>query len=120
MSDLVAPEPEHCPGTQSQDAGKASACEGCPNQQICASGTPQAPDPDIELIAEKLKNVKHKLLILSGKGGVGKSTLTAMLARALALDTEVNVGVLDIDLCGPSAPRIFGVLNEQVRLESLI
>jgi len=114
MSDLVAPEPEHCPGTQSQDAGKASACEGCPNQQICASGTPQAPDPDIELIAEKLKNVKHKLLILSGKGGVGKSTLTAMLARALALDTEVNVGVLDIDLCGPSAPRIFGVLNEQV------
>ena len=120
MSDLVAPEPEHCPGTQSQDAGKASACEGCPNQQICASGTPQAPDPDIELIAEKLKNVKHKLLILSGKGGVGKSTLTAMLARALALDTEVNVGVLDIDLCGPSAPRIFGVLNEQVSLECLI
>jgi len=113
-SDLVAPEPEHCPGTQSQDAGKASACDGCPNQQICASGTPQAPDPDIDLIADKLKNVKHKILILSGKGGVGKSTLTAMLARALAVDPDVNVGVLDIDLCGPSAPRIFGVLNEQV------
>ena len=82
--------------------------------QICASGTPQAPDPDIDLIADKLKNVKHKILILSGKGGVGKSTLTAMLARALAVDPDVNVGVLDIDLCGPSAPRIFGVLNEQV------
>lgn len=117
QENLVAPEPEHCPGTQSQDAGKASACEGCPNQQICASGVPQAPDPDIQTIAEKLKSVKHKILILSGKGGVGKSTLTAMLARALAVDSDVNVGVLDIDLCGPSAPRIFGVLNEQVSTE---
>ena len=40
MSELVAPEPEHCPGTQSEDAGKASACDGCPNQKICASSTP--------------------------------------------------------------------------------
>lgn len=30
--------PEHCPGTQSEDAGKSSACAGCPNQQICSSG----------------------------------------------------------------------------------
>ena len=113
---VLAPQPEHCPGTQSDDAGKASACEGCPNQQICASGAPQEPDPDIALIAEKLKNVKHKVLVLSGKGGVGKSTLTAMLSRALAVDPDMNVGVLDIDLCGPSAPRVFGVLNEQVTL----
>lgn len=114
-SDLVAPEPEHCPGTQSDDAGKASACQGCPNQQICASSQPKAPDPDIEVIARRLANVKHKILILSGKGGVGKSTLTSMLSRALAASSEnINVGVLDIDLCGPSAPRIFGVLNEQV------
>ena len=39
-SELVAPEPEHCPGTGSEDAGQASACEGCPNQKICASSTP--------------------------------------------------------------------------------
>ena len=114
MSELVAPEPEHCPGTQSEDAGKASACDGCPNKQICASSTPKAPDPDIQVIADRLKNVKRKILILSGKGGVGKSTLTAMLARALAnSDENINVGVLDIDLCGPSCPRVFGVANEQ-------
>ena len=78
---------------------------------------PKAPDPDIVLIAEKLKNVKHKILILSGKGGVGKSTLTAMLARGLAAsDENLNIGVLDIDLCGPSAPRVFGVVDEQVRM----
>ena len=34
-----------CPGTQSDDAGKSSACAGCPNQQICAEGLPKAPDP---------------------------------------------------------------------------
>ena len=38
---LVSPEPEHCPGTQSQDAGKADACQGCPNQKICASSVPK-------------------------------------------------------------------------------
>lgn len=34
-----------CPGTESEDAGKASACEGCPNQNICASSKPKGPDP---------------------------------------------------------------------------
>ncbi|VFQ97541.1 unnamed protein product [Cuscuta campestris] len=36
--------PEHCPGTQSEDAGKSDACQGCPNQQICATA-PKGPDP---------------------------------------------------------------------------
>ena len=72
MSNLVAPEPEHCPGTQSEEAGKASACQGCPNQTICAESVPKGPDPDIAVIAERLSNVKHKFLVLSGKGGVGK------------------------------------------------
>ena len=34
-----------CPGTQSTTAGKTSACQGCPNQKICASGKPSEPDP---------------------------------------------------------------------------
>ena len=34
-----------CPGTESEDAGKADACQGCPNQTICASAQPQPPDP---------------------------------------------------------------------------
>lgn len=59
--------------------------------------------------------MKNKILILSGKGGVGKSTVTTLLSRALAAqDSEKNVGVLDIDICGPSQPRLLGVLNEQV------
>lgn len=110
----MKPAPEHCPGTQSDSAGKADACQGCPNQNICASAQPKAPDPDIDVIADRLSGVKRKILVLSGKGGVGKSTVTSMLARSLASDESVNVGVLDIDLCGPSLPRTLGVEGEQV------
>jgi len=58
--------------------------------------------------------IKHKILVLSGKGGVGKSTFTAALSFALASDEEVQVGVMDIDITGPSLPRIMGVDGEQI------
>ncbi|KAF5299851.1 hypothetical protein FQA39_LY11388 [Lamprigera yunnana] len=107
--------PEHCPGTQSANAGKASACAGCPNQQICSSGPTKTVDPGIQLVKERLETVRHKILVLSGKGGVGKSTLTALLGRAIAhSNSELNVAVLDIDICGPSQPRVLGVNGEQV------
>ena len=112
--DVPEDAPEHCPGTESTDAGKASACAGCPNQNICASGQANLPDPDLPKIAENLTSVKHKVLVLSGKGGVGKSTVTSNLAFALGADKDKEIGVLDIDICGPSIPRIMGVLHEQV------
>ncbi|XP_023288786.1 cytosolic Fe-S cluster assembly factor NUBP1 homolog isoform X2 [Orussus abietinus] len=115
MADVPAEAPEHCPGTQSQNAGKASACAGCPNQGICASGESKQVDPGIELVKQRLSNVKNKILILSGKGGVGKSTVTSLLARTLAADDpNRNVAVLDIDICGPSQPRVLGALGEQI------
>mmetsp|Transcript_13080 Transcript_13080/g.47745 ORF Transcript_13080/g.47745 Transcript_13080/m.47745 type:complete len:81 (-) Transcript_13080:26-268(-) len=70
---------EHCPGPSSEQAGKSSSCEGCPNQNVCKSGAAQAVDPDLEKIKARLRGVKHKLLVLSGKGGVGKSTLSAQV-----------------------------------------
>lgn len=106
---------EHCPGTSSSTAGKVSACAGCPNQQICSSGKASGPDPSIELVNARLSDVKFKLMILSGKGGVGKSTVTTLLSRTFSHKYEdKNFGVLDIDICGPSQPRMFGVNNEQV------
>lgn len=51
---------------------------------------------------------------MSGKGGVGKSTLTTNLAYALAADKTIQVGVLDIDLCGPSQARMFGIEEQAV------
>ncbi|KAL6947636.1 cytosolic Fe-S cluster assembly factor cfd1 [Hanseniaspora osmophila] len=60
-----------------------------------------------------LDNVKHIILILSGKGGVGKSSVTTQFALSLALK-GLKVGVLDIDLTGPSIPRMFGLEGKEV------
>lgn len=88
-----------------------------------------------------MESVKHTVLVLSGKGGVGKSTVTANLAYGLATDEDTQVGkrpvgrekttpkafkfgspcspapqvgVMDVDICGPSQPKLFGVEREQV------
>uniref|UniRef100_A0A7S0VDQ3 Cytosolic Fe-S cluster assembly factor NBP35 n=1 Tax=Polytomella parva TaxID=51329 RepID=A0A7S0VDQ3_9CHLO len=119
MSSNNVPEnaPEHCPGTNSEEAGKASSCQGCPNQSICASA-PKGPDPDMALIQSRMSLVKHKILVLSGKGGVGKSTVSAQLAFALAR-SGMEVGLLDIDICGPSMPKMLGLEGEEVHQSNL-
>lgn len=55
-----------------------------------------------------MKSVKHILLVLSGKGGVGKSTVASNLALTL-INQGFKVGLLDIDLTGPSIPKILGL-----------
>jgi ATP-binding protein involved in chromosome partitioning len=59
-------------------------------------------------IRAKLKGFKHKLLVMSGKGGVGKSTIAAYLSVALARK-GFRVGLMDVDLHGPSIPRLLGL-----------
>jgi len=116
MSSVPDNAPEHCPGTASTDAGKSSACAGCPNQNICATGAVNLPDPDLGAIQSRLAEIGMVLLVLSGKGGVGKSTVTGMLARALYQDGTNKVGVLDVDIHGPSQARVFGVKGESVHI----
>jgi ATP-binding protein involved in chromosome partitioning len=62
---------------------------------------------DVE-IREKLKGFKNKFLVMSGKGGVGKSTIAAYLAVGLARK-GFQVGLMDVDLHGPSIPRLLGL-----------
>ncbi|MBW0496053.1 hypothetical protein O181_035768 [Austropuccinia psidii MF-1] len=112
--------PEHCPGTESVDAGQASACNGCPNQSICQSSTiNRMPDPDIAEITKRLTHVKHKILVLSGKGGVGKSTFSIGLGWAFSGDGE-NTALLDIDITGPSLPLMLGLSPDLHRLHSTL
>ncbi|KAG8774514.1 cytosolic Fe-S cluster assembly factor cfd1 [Ceratobasidium sp. 428] len=61
-------------------------------------------------IARRLRNVKRIILVLSGKGGVGKSSVSTQLALSLyASAPGARVGILDVDLTGPSIPRMLGV-----------
>jgi len=117
---LAAPPPAHCPGPSGDEAGKTSACAGCPNQAACASGAAGKAasqlSGDAAAVARRLSPVRHVVLVLSGKGGVGKSTFSSQLAWALAERDggSREVGLLDVDICGPSAPRMTGLEREEI------
>jgi ATP-binding protein involved in chromosome partitioning len=63
---------------------------------------------DDSKITKNLNQIKHKIIVLSGKGGVGKSTVSVNLALTLS-EKGYNVGLLDSDLHGPSIPKMLGV-----------
>lgn len=56
-----------------------------------------------------LTDVSNIIVVLSGKGGVGKSSVACQLAMTLAYKHQASVGLLDVDICGPSVPKICGV-----------
>ncbi|KAH3744530.1 cytosolic Fe-S cluster assembly factor Cfd1 [Pelomyxa schiedti] len=80
-----------------------------------APGTETA--ASVQLSECGISKVKHIVLVLSGKGGVGKSTIACQLAFCFR-KAGARVGVLDIDLCGPSVPRIMGVADKSVLTSS--
>lgn len=87
-----------------------------------SSGRPSAASEDPfalqdKIIADTLKNIKHKIFVMSGKGGVGKSSVTVNTAAALARKGH-KVGVLDVDMHGPSVPNLLR-LNASVQIDRL-
>lgn len=75
------------------------SCEGCPS-----ANKPQSFQEELNIYSE----VKHVVGIVSGKGGVGKSMVTASLANLLA-SKGYRVGIMDADITGPSIPRMYGL-----------
>lgn len=76
-----------------------SSCEGCSSK---------GKNMDLMAEANSMSNVKHVIGIVSGKGGVGKSFVTASLANRMAAK-GFKVGILDADITGPSIPKMYGL-----------
>lgn len=75
------------------------SCEGCPSKNNPAS---------FQVEPNKYTEVKHVIGVVSGKGGVGKSMVTASLANMMAAK-GYRVGILDADITGPSIPKMYGI-----------
>lgn len=81
-------------------------CENCSSAGNCAYQGQEQGCPNEK--KNELNKIKHVIAVMSGKGGVGKSTVTALLAAALNKQGN-KVGVLDADITGPSIPKLFGL-----------
>ncbi|MFH0965679.1 MAG: Mrp/NBP35 family ATP-binding protein [Planctomycetota bacterium] len=98
-----------------------TTCGTC-NKPDCSARQPRADESledflDRQALAERMCRIKKKIVVLSGKGGVGKSTVAVNLAVALSLVGR-NVGLLDVDIHGPSIPGMLRIQNARVQTEN--
>ena len=86
-----------------------SNCASCKSASSCSSATkaPGGLPPKADI------NVRHVIMVLSGKGGVGKSTVSVNLAYALSA-TGKKVGLLDLDMHGPNVPKMLGIEDHKL------
>lgn len=86
-------------------------CNTCSSAGNC-SVDPEQCEKGTETLLGSLNRIKNVIVVMSGKGGVGKSSVTALLACELN-QAGHKVGVLDADITGPSQPKAFGIKNER-------
>ena len=84
----------------------------CPSGHSCSSCGGKCSE-ERQKLHENLLGVKHIILVMSGKGGVGKSTVATNLAMSLSL-AGYSTGLLDIDLHGPSIPTMMGIEGQKL------
>jgi ATP-binding protein involved in chromosome partitioning len=68
-------------------------------------------------LKESLGKIKHVIIVLSGKGGVGKSTVSSNLACALS-NMGYETGIMDVDITGPNIPKMFGIEDEKLDVQN--
>ena len=104
----MTPSPEQ-PACDKSTCGSCNACPGIPEPP---------PPPEVlsedQRLANRLGKIKHKILVMSGKGGVGKSTVATNLAVHLMLAGQ-RVGLLDVDIHGPSIPGMLHLNDARVQ-----
>jgi len=82
------------------------------NEEITKESVKQAMlDERMESIKKNMEKIKHKIVIISGKGGVGKTTIAVNLAMSLA-SIGLRVGILDVDITGPNVVKMLGISPE--------
>ena len=69
-------------------------------------------EEQVETVESRMAKVKHKIMVMSGKGGVGKTTVAANLAFALGMQ-GLDVGLMDADIHGPNVPKILGIEDKK-------
>ena len=88
-----------------------SDCAGCSHAGECGSKPQSLIKPE-----NKKSHINHVIAVVSGKGGVGKSMVTASLAR-LMREQGFSVGIMDADITGPSIPKMYGIHKQAMGTE---
>ena len=96
-----------------QNKNKGCSSSGCQDKST-QSQQKLREITESEALKNRMSKIKHKIMVLSGKGGVGKSTVTANVAIALAMEGK-KVGILDIDFHGPSIPTLLKLGRQQLQ-----
>jgi len=86
-------------------------CQSCGQSGSCSEDDKQAHRD--QMLKENLSHIEHRIMVMSGKGGVGKSTVAANLAVSLARK-GYEVGILDADVHGPNIPKMLGLEKEKL------
>ncbi|MEW5803307.1 MAG: iron-sulfur cluster carrier protein MrpORP [bacterium] len=131
-------QPEECHTDECQPAGRQAMenqsgepqCHDTPGRQICGTcesegcsarqareGESQNDFKERQSLESRMCRIAHKVIVLSGKGGVGKSTVAVNLAISLALAGR-RVGLLDIDIHGPSVPKMLQLEGRPLQITS--
>lgn len=96
---------------EKKETCSAESCAGCEH-----AGTCESKKVDMKVAPNEYTHVKKVIGVISGKGGVGKSMVTASLARMMR-EQGHSVGILDADITGPSIPKMYGLHDHAVGTE---
>jgi Mrp family chromosome partitioning ATPase len=90
---------------------KDKICDTCNQSSSCTQQEKE--DHAQDRLKSRLSRIKHRILVMSGKGGVGKSSVSTNLAAVLSMD-GLDVGLLDADIHGPNIPKMLGIESRPV------
>ncbi|HDS16322.1 MAG TPA: ATP-binding protein [Proteobacteria bacterium] len=96
----------------SEKCSDGATCGSCSSSEKCSAEEKKAREE--EVLNSRLSHIKHRLVVMSGKGGVGKSTVAVSLAVCLARQ-GYRVGLLDADIHGPNIPKMLGLDNKRLQ-----